>query len=1265
MSADTHTFDLAAVEAFIAKWNGVNASELSTSQSFLIDLCHLLGVDTPHPTAEQNYMFERPISFSHGDGSSSAGRIDLYRRGAFVLESKKLRSALSPKGFDHALLRARSQAEAYARALPASEGRPPFVLVVDVGQRIELYSEFSRSGATYTPFPDPRSHRIALTDLRRPELLARLRRIWLDPMGLDPSRESARVTREIAAKLAKLARSLEASGHPAEAVAQFLMRCLFTMFAEDVRLLPAESFRNLLKTHVERPDTAMRMLAQLWRDMDSGGFSPALAADVLHFNGKLFKDPSTLPLDRTQIELLIEAARADWRYVEPAIFGTLLERALDPTERHKLGAHYTPRAYVERLVLPTVIEPLREEWAIARAASGMHAQEAAELGERLLAKGLKPRQFDALKRQQSAALDAAAAELRAFHHRLCSVRVLDPACGSGNFLYVTLEHLKRLEGEVLNALDDFGDRQTGLALGSERADAAAGETVDPHNLLGIELNPRAAAIAEVVLWIGYLQWHFRTQGDIHPPQPVIRDFRTIENRDAVLAYDRVDYARDAKGEVQTRWDGRTMKPSPVTGEPIPDEAARVPIEVYVNPRKAAWPEADFVVGNPPFIGNKRMRIALGDGYVEALRAVWSDVPESADLVMYWWHHAAQLTRRGALKRFGLITTNSIRQAFNRRIIEAALAEPSGKSKGSERAISLVFAIPDHPWVDTADGAAVRIAMTVAEGGRSGLGRLLTVVSEEALADGEVSVGLRSLTAKIHADLAIGANVSGTLRLDANSRLACPGVQLSGQGFVLARADLDNFSNETRHSIVRPYLIGSDLAKSRQEKWVIDTFGLDENSLLSKFPDAFQWLKERVFPERQTNPRATYRTYWWRHAEPRSKFRTSLVGLSRFIATSRTARHRCFQFLPAESLPETKVLLISLTDASYLGILSSVVHTTFAEVAGGHHGVGNDLTYNHSDCFEKFPFPTPTEAQAERIRALAEQLDAHRKRQQAAHPGLTLTGMYNVLEALREGRELSAKERGIHGEGLVSVLRQIHDELDAAVLEAYSWADLLPDLRIAHGLDAAPSGDSRVEARRRFDEAVLERLVALNAERAAEEARGLIRWLRPEYQNPDHRDRDTPNPATHAASAAAAAPAVNAEDAVGSASAITSDSTADAQAAGAAIVGAQHSAAQASLLPTAADGGTDEADASGDDSAADSTPAPLTPIKAQPWPRDTVDQIRAIADLLLAAPAPLSLDQIAAHFSSRGPWKNRLPQLIDMLLALGRAEAKGEGYVGRR
>jgi hypothetical protein len=584
-------------DAFIAKWRGVTASELSTAQTFAMDLCQLLGVEPPHADAEQQYMFERPVTFTHGDGSTSAGRIDLYKRGRFVLEAKKLKAPTHTKGFDDALLRARSQAEQYARALPASEGRPPFLIVLDVGNRIELYAEFSRSGATYTPFPDPRSHRIALDDLRDEKIRARLRTIWTDPLALDPSRESARVTREIAARLATLARSLEAAGHRAEAVAQFLMRCLFTMFAEDVKLLPSESFRDLLLKHAEQPDTAMRMLGLLWHDMDKGGFSGAIASEVLRFNGKLFKQPDTLPLTREQIALLIEAARAKWEHVEPAIFGTLLERALDPDERHKLGAHYTPRAYVERLVLPTVIEPLRREWSDAHAA--------------------------ALTLAAEGKADEAVKTLRAFHHRLCTVRVLDPACGSGNFLYVTLEHLKRLEGEVLNALDELGFRQTGLALDGERADAMGGETVDPHQLLGIELNPRAAAIAEVVLWIGYLQWHYRTRGDINPPQPVIRDFRNIENRDAVLAYDRMEYVLDERGVPVSRWDGVSMKASPVTGEEVPDDSKRLPLERYVNPRKAAWPEADFVVGNPPFIGNKRMRTALGDGYVEALQGAVS------------------------------------------------------------------------------------------------------------------------------------------------------------------------------------------------------------------------------------------------------------------------------------------------------------------------------------------------------------------------------------------------------------------------------------------------------------------------------------------------------------------------------------------------------------------------------------------------------------------------------------------------------------------
>ena len=492
-----------AASAFIARWQGVTASELSTAQSFVTQLCELLGVDAPHPTPEQAYMFERPITFSHGDGSTSAGRIDCYRRGHFVLEAKKLKAGSHTKGFDDALLRARAQAEGYARALPAPEGRPPFLMVVDVGNVIELYAEFTRSGATYTPFPDPRSHRLALADLIKPEVRERLALIWTDPESLNPARASARVTREVAAQLAELAKSLELSGHKPDHVAAFLTRSLFSMFAEDVELLPKGSFLGVLQTHREQPATLQQMLRVLWADMDQGGFSATLATKVLQFNGKLFKQPASdgysLLLNQEQIDQLIVAARSNWREVEPAIFGTLLERALNTTERHALGAHYTPRAYVERLVLPTVVEPLRADWANAQAAAVVLALEAAEL----------------TGKAHDSKMAEARAEIRKFHHQLCTTRVLDPACGSGNFLYVTLEHLKRLEGEVLNQLEALGETQSVLGL--------EGETVTPQQLLGIELNERAVALAELVLWIGYLHSPCRTRGNKPVAGRVVHD----------------------------------------------------------------------------------------------------------------------------------------------------------------------------------------------------------------------------------------------------------------------------------------------------------------------------------------------------------------------------------------------------------------------------------------------------------------------------------------------------------------------------------------------------------------------------------------------------------------------------------------------------------------------------------------------------------------------------------------------------------------------
>ncbi|MBK7218473.1 MAG: class I SAM-dependent DNA methyltransferase [Candidatus Promineofilum sp.] len=570
-------------DTFITRWAASGAAERANYQLFLSELCDLLGVERPRPAtadpAANAYVFEKPVPLAHG----TTGFIDLYRRGCFVLEAKQgsapphplgegggeglsspdpqtlsltlshgAREPAPPRplgegggeglsspdpqtlsltlsqgarepaprgrkkrgtavrgtaGWDTALERARAQAQTYARSLPPGEiagGRPPFLIVVDVGNTIDLYSEFTRSGGNYVPFPDPHHFRLRLDDLRDEASRDLLRAVWDTPLSLDPARRSARVTRAIAERLAELAKTLE-QAHDADTVAHFLMRCLFTMFAEDVGLLPEGAFTQLLADLRPDPVGFKPLVEHLWHSMNTGGFSVALRRPILRFNGGLFADPTALPLDGEQIALLIDAARADWRDVEPAIFGTLLERALDPRERHKLGAHYTPRAYVERLVEPTVIAPLRAEWAGVQAAALRHHQRGDD--------------------------GAALAEVEAFLHRLAHVTVLDPACGSGNFLYVTLEQMKRLEGEALNLLRDLG--------GAPRL-ALEGFTVTPQQFRGIEVNPRAAAIAELVLWIGYLQWHRRTRGEVIPAEPIIRDFHNIERRDAVLAWDRVE-----------------------------------------------------------------------------------------------------------------------------------------------------------------------------------------------------------------------------------------------------------------------------------------------------------------------------------------------------------------------------------------------------------------------------------------------------------------------------------------------------------------------------------------------------------------------------------------------------------------------------------------------------------------------------------------------------------------------------------------------------
>lgn len=1052
------------VETFIARWQGrEGGQERANYALFLSELCDVLGVPRPDPagaTTELNdYVLERVVREPNGDGTYANRRIDLYRRGAFILEAKQSRLKGGPKeiagqtdlfgnetistaprgrrgaerSWDVLMLNARRQAEGYARALPADHPWPPFILVCDVGNVIEVFADFSGQGRNYSQFPDRQGFRIYLEDLRRPEVCERLRTIWLDALALDPARQSSRVTREVAQRLAAVSRSLEGRHEP-EQVAMFLMRCLFTMFAEDVELLPERSFRDLLARCEAEPAKLQPVVGQLWEAMDTGGFAYGIEATVRRFNGEFFKRREVLQLGKKEITYLREAAEANWREVEPAIFGTLLEQALSDRERAKLGAHYTPRAYVERLVVATVIEPLRADWATVLSTA-----------ERQKAEG---RALDAI------------ATVRAFHDRLCATRVLDPACGTGNFLYVALELVKRLEGEVLEALANLG--------GQEALSGLEGSTVDPHQFLGLELNPRAAAIAELVLWIGYLQWHFRTRGGA-PSDPILKAFRNIRGSfDAVLASEAV-LARDEAGKSLTR--------------PGPD-GTRAAVYLYRNPRAPEWPAADFIVGNPPFIGASYLRSTLGDAYVEALWAAHPRMNESADFVMFWWDRAAELlTRKGTpLRRFGFVTTNSISQVFQRRVMERHFK--------AKRPISLVMAVADHPWTKaTKDAAAVRIAMTVAEAGtRDGV--LREVTREAGLDTDQPIIELDERVGTINSDLTVGVDVTAVPKLLANQGICHDGVKLHGAGFIVTTDKAAALGLGRRPGLehhIRPYRNGRDLTARPRGLLVIDLFGLSAEDVRSRYPEVYQHVLTAVKPGREeqftrspTKDAEAYVRLWWIFGKPRQELRPALDGLTRYVATVDTARHRIFQFVPTNVICDDKVVLIASQDAFHLGVLSSHIHMTWALRAGGWLGVGNDAVYVKSRVFDPFPFPLVTPAQADRIRKAAEALDAHRKERQTLHPGVTLTDTYNVLTKLRTGAtvaSLDGEDRAIFDAALVLVLRELHDEIDAAVAEAYGWP-----------LDLA-------------DDDLLSRLVALNKVRAAEEARGVVQWVRTTYQVP--------------------------------------------------------------------------------------------------------------------------------------------------------------------
>lgn len=433
--------------------------------------------------------------------------------------------------------------------------------------------------------------------------------------------------------------------------------------------------------------------------------------------------------------------------------------------------------------------------------------------------------------------------------------------------------------------------------------------------------------------------------------------------------------------------------------------------------------------------------------------------------MFWWHKAAALVTAGKLQQFGLITTNSLRQTFNRRVLEKHLGK-----------LHLAFAIPDHPWVDGGDGAAVRIAMTVGAGGTEE-GHLLTVLEERATGGEGLEVTLAEKRGLIHADLTIGANVAAAQALRANSGVSSPGFKLHGAGFIVTPEEAAKLEADAP---IFDYRNGKDLTDRPRGVRLIDLFGHDAEEVRRRWPATYQRVLETVKPERDAKAHTPdgkgYAKLWWLHGKPRQELRKMLAGLPRYIATVETAKHRVFQFLDKSIAPDNMLIAIALDDAYALGVLSSRAHVVWALAQGGT--LEDRPRYNKSRCFETYPFPAVTAEQQARIRDLAEQLDAHRKKVLAAHAELTLTGLYNVLQKLSADR--TAKEQAIYEKGLVAVLASFHADLDAAVLDAYGWTD-------------APA-----------DEQLLERLVALNTERRAEEAQGHIRWLRSAFQAPQPR-----------------------------------------------------------------------------------------------------------------------------------------------------------------
>lgn len=920
-------------QEFFAKWRRSTLKESSASQEHFIDLCRLVG----HPTPAEADPTGHEFTFEAGATRQSGGEgwADVWKKGYFAWEYKGKHKDLD---------------EAYRQLLQYREPllNPPLLVVSDM-DRILVHTNFTNTVKRIVT--------IALDDLLKPEGLATLRAVFSDPDSFRAPQTTEQVTQAAAADFAHLADLLRKYGADPQEAAHFLIRLLFCLFAEDIGLLPKHLFTELVRNTRTQPDAFKDQLRQLFKAMASGGWFGF--NKIRYFDGRLFDDDSVLELDSDGLDILARVCALDWSNIEPSILGTLFERSLDPDKRSQIGAHYTSKEDILLIVEPVLMAPLRRRWQ--------------EVRERAL-EVAKSRDAASSKATRTKFNKELTGLLMGFAGELAQIRVLDPACGSGNFLYIALKQLLDLEKEI-------------VTLASTLDLSRFFPSVSPAQLHGIEVNAYAHELAQATIWIGYIQW-LHDNGFGIPDEPILKPLENIARMDAVLAYD---------GE----------------GKPVEPE----------------WPAADVIIGNPPFLGDKKMRGELGDKYVEDLRALYaSRVPGGADLVCYWFERArAQIVGLSAI-RAGLLATQSIRVGANRTVLNAI------KQSGD-----IFMAWSDRPWI--LDGAQVRVSMVGFDSGEQ-VERTLNGKS----------------VATINSDLTSTVDLTRAAPLQENSSIAFIGTQKGGKFDIAADiaqkmlSDTGNPNGRPNSDVVHPWLNGTDIAGKSRNMWIVD-FPPDlseEEAAMYEMP--FEYLRNTVRPKRLRNTVSSAKINWWLHERTRPAMRDAWSGLYRFIATPRVAKHRVFVFVPMGTVPDSRVVVIAREDYYFFGVLHSRVHEAWSLSTSPRHGIGNDPTYNAQSCFETFPFPWPpgaedqdnprVQAVAGAARELVEKRDAWLNPSGLTDAELkkrTLTNLYNQRPTW---------------------LDLAHRRLDEVVLDAYGWP---------HDLS---------------DEQILERLLALNMQRSA-------------------------------------------------------------------------------------------------------------------------------------------------------------------------------------